>query len=79
MDVTLKEWGNSQGIRIPKSIVKDMKLALDDVLDIYIEDNRIIIEKKVRHTTLEDRMQKYGKLVNNGEYDYGEPRGRERW
>lgn len=79
MDVTLKEWGNSQGIRIPKSIVKDMKLALDDVLDIYIEDGRIIIEKKVRHTTLEDRMEKYGKLENSGEYDYGEPRGRERW
>ena len=79
MDVTLKEWGNSKGIRIPKSIVKDLKLAIDDVLDIYVEDGRIIIEKPIHHTTLEERIEKYGKLVNAGEYDYGDAYGRERW
>ncbi len=44
MTATISKWGNSQGLRFPKDIMKDMHLAIGDKVNIFIENNKVIIE-----------------------------------
>lgn len=76
----VKAWGNSQGIRISKEILKAANIAVDDMLDVRVAEGSIILEKQVRHKSLEERAAKYAnQLYLDGEYDWGEPTGREGW
>lgn len=43
----LRKLGKSNQVAIPKNIMETLHLTVDDYLDIYIEDNRIILEPKV--------------------------------
>lgn len=43
----LRKLGKSNQVAIPKDIVETLRLTPDDYLDVYIEDNRIILEPKV--------------------------------
>lgn len=44
MTATISKWGNSQGLRFPKDIMKDLHLAIGDKVNIFIQDNKVIIE-----------------------------------
>jgi antitoxin MazE len=44
MTATISKWGNSQGLRLPKDIVNNLHLAIGDVVNIFVEDNKVIIE-----------------------------------
>jgi antitoxin MazE len=44
MTATISNWGNSQGVRLPKDIVKNMSLVSGDKVSILIENHKIIIE-----------------------------------
>ena len=44
MTATISNWGNSQGIRFPKSIMKDLKLVIGDKVKILVENHKIILE-----------------------------------
>lgn len=80
MQAQVKTWGNSQGIRISKEILKAANIKLDDILDVKISDGMITLVKPFRHKTLEERAEQYGGKLNlNGEYDWGESIGREGW
>ena len=80
MQAQVQEWGNSQGIRIPKEIVKSAGIALNEMLDVTVSEGIITLRKSFRHKTLEERAAEFdGKLVLDGEYDWGEPVGREGW
>ena len=80
MEVILQKWGNSDGIRIPSSILKSLKYKTNDVLELKVEDNKIIILKaKKQKISLEELFKKYDgdNLVQDFEWD--EPRGKEIW
>ena len=80
MQAQVKTWGNSQGIRISKEILKAANIKLDDILDVKISDGMITLVKPFRHKNLEERAERYGGKLNlNGEYDWGERVGREGW
>lgn len=36
MQTQIKEWGNSQGIRLPKEVLKSAGFTLKEVLDVTI-------------------------------------------
>ena len=44
MTATISSWGNSQGLRFPKDIMKELHLAVGDKMKIVIENNKIILE-----------------------------------
>ena len=44
MTATLSNWGNSQGLRFPKDILKELSLSVGDKLKIFVENQKIIIE-----------------------------------
>lgn len=78
MVTQIKPWGNSQGIRIPKELLEQAGISLEDDLELKCIDGNIIISKKFRHRTLKERAVAYGgQLGPYEEFDYGEPVGRE--
>lgn len=80
MQVQIKEWGNSQGIRLPKEILKNAGISFNDVLDVTVSNGVITLTKPFRHKTLEERAAEFdGKLMLDGEYDWCEPVGKEVW
>ena len=80
MQVQVREWGNSQGIRLPKEVLKSAGISLNEVLDVAVSNGTITLVRTFRHKTLEERAAEYdGQLKLDGEYDWGEPVGREVW
>lgn len=80
MQTQVKEWGNSQGIRLPKEVLKSAGITLNEVLDVTISNGVITLAKTFRHKTLEERASEFdGKLMLDGENDWGQPVGREVW
>jgi antitoxin MazE len=75
--VALRAWGNSQGIRIPKSIIDRLELKVSDVLDIEIENDAIVLRKQFVHKSFEDRLKEYNGKISVCDFDWGEPKGRE--
>lgn len=61
MQAQIREWGNSQGIRLPKEILKSAGMALNEIIDITVSEGVITIKKNfhirpwrsVRHNTVE--------------------------
>ncbi|MDR0890870.1 MAG: hypothetical protein LBM05_01940 [Endomicrobium sp.] len=80
MTTQVKLWGNSSAIRLSKEILKEAKIAPDEILDIKVKDGDIVLSKKIKHKTLEERAIPYGgKIGPYEEFDWGEPMGREFW
>lgn len=80
MQAQVKEWGNSQGIRLSKEILKSAGIALNEILDVTVSNGVITLAKPFRHKTLEERTKEFGgKLMLDGEYEWGEAVGREVW
>ena len=80
MQAQVKEWGNSQGIRLSKEILQSAGIAVNEVLDVAVSNGVITLTKSFLHIKLEERAAEFdGKLMLDGEYDWGEPVGREVW
>ncbi len=80
MEARLQKWGNSIGIRIPNSILKDMNLKFNDILVFKQEDNKIIMSiKKDKKISLKDRFENYEGDCVSESFDWGEPMGKEIW
>ena len=45
IQVELKKWGNSLGLRIPYQIAHNLKIAENSKVNLEIEGDRLIIEK----------------------------------
>ena len=44
MTATISSWGNSQGLRFPKDIMKELHLSVGDKMKILIENQKIVLE-----------------------------------
>jgi len=44
MTGTVSSWGNSQGVRFPKSVLDKLHLSVGDRVKVVIENHKIIIE-----------------------------------
>ncbi len=44
MTAIISKWGNSQGLRFPKDIMKDLNLSVGDKVKITTENHKVIIE-----------------------------------
>ena len=80
MEIRLQKWGNSDGIRIPSIILKNLGIKTNDKLNITQEEDRIVISKSKRpKISLEERFKKYYGDMKVEPYDWGEPMGKEIW
>jgi antitoxin MazE len=44
MTATISSWGNSQGLRFPKNIMKELHLSIGDKMKVLIENQKIVLE-----------------------------------
>ncbi len=80
MVAQVKAWGNGQGIRLSKELLNSLNIHKDDLLDIKVEDGKIILSKTFKHKTLEERVKEFGgEMPKFEEYNWGQPEGREVW
>ena len=77
MQLTIKKWGNSVGVRIPASILTALKLQAENVVDIRVEDCKIIIEPVRQTYTLEQLLSGITADNLHQEIESGEPVGKE--
>ena len=71
--VVIRQWGNSQGIRIPKAILDLMGLYDNDELLLSVEDDKIILQKPHKqikpYPSLEERFANFQGDHSASEYD----------
>ena len=83
MTTTIQKWGNSQAIRIPKSILEALFLAEYDTVELAVVDNSLVVSKKAglrrAKKSLEERFENYAGDYKCCEYDWGKKAGMEVW
>lgn len=80
MQLTLKQWGNSSGIRFSKEFMQRAGIKPNDTLNAEIVDGKIILTPAFRHRSLEERVAEYGGQLNlSDEFAWDEPSGSEVW
>ena len=41
---TISRWGNSQGLRFPKDVMKELHLSIGDKMKVMIENQKVVLE-----------------------------------
>lgn len=80
MQIQLKPWGNSQGVRFSREFLASAGIQPDDVLTAEIDDGKIVLSKSFQHRSLRQRAEAFGGQLNlSEEIAWGEPQGNEVW
>jgi len=82
MITKVQKWGNSQGLRFPKEILKKVHISIGDEVDISVKQGKIVIGSatQIREKyKLEDLIAKMPPEYKPQEEDWGKPTGREVW
>lgn len=80
MEVRIQKWGNSDGIRIPSSILKVLNIKTNDILNIEQEDDKIIISiPKKKRISLADKFKVYRGKNLAKDFSWDESVGKEIW
>lgn len=80
MQTKIQRWGNSLGLRIPKSFAAEARVEAGSTVDLSVEDGALIVRSvKERRYTLDDLLK--GVTANNlhDETGWGEQSGGEAW
>lgn len=81
MQLTISKWGNSSAIRLPKQLVTELKLHINDSLSYEVKDNKIILKKisTIPDLTIADLFEDYdGEPVNTKPLIFSSE-GEEQW
>lgn len=82
MIAKIQKWGNSQGIRVPKTILDQCHISIGEELEITAEGEEITLKpvSKIRgRYKLEDLVNKIPNDYEEGEEEWGLPQGKEAW
>ena len=80
-EVSISKWGNSQGLRIPKSIVEALQINIGDKVKIFIDNGRAVIEpvKKRKKIDIDTLIADIPKDYKKNEELLTTPMGKEIW
>ncbi|MDR9855795.1 AbrB/MazE/SpoVT family DNA-binding domain-containing protein [Paenibacillus sp. VCA1] len=73
----VQKWGNSLGIRIPKSLALKVGLEEGSEIDLDVENGHLVIKPK--STTLGELLAQVTPENLHEEVSTGDPKGREAW
>jgi antitoxin MazE len=80
MKARIQKWGNSLALRIPKSFATHSNIEQGSVVDLSLDDGRMIVEPaKEQEYSLEDLLARVTKKNLHSEVDFGMPVGKEVW
>jgi antitoxin MazE len=77
MYTTIQKWGNSNAIRIPKTILEMTELSENDKVELRVQDGNITIIPVKKYISLAERIAKYEEEYKCEEWDVGTPKGKE--
>ena len=79
----IQKWGNSQGLRVSREVLAQVRMTVGDTVDVKVQKDIILIQparphrgKKYSLQELVDRMPKNYKPYGEA---WGKPQGREVW
>lgn len=76
--ISIKKWGNGQGILLPKSILNMLSLSTNDELSLEIIDGKIILSPiRYRYLSLAERFANFNEISKQEEYWTDTPIGKE--
>ena len=73
------KWGNSLGLRLPKSAVVEAQLDEGDTVDISVKNGAIVIRPSRPTYSLEQLVARITPRNRHGESDWATPVGNEAW
>ncbi len=80
MITKIRKWGNSLGVRIPKSLAIDVQVEDGCSVDLSIENGRLVIVPIIKDGhTLDELLDQITPQNLHGEFDTGKPVGGEVW
>ena len=80
MEARLQKWGNSDGIRIPSSILKALNLKTNDAINLEQIEDKIVISKQVKSKiSLAEKFKEYHGENLVKEFSWDDARGKEIW
>ena len=80
MITKIRKWGNSLGVRIPKSLATDVRVEDGCSVDLSIENGRLVIVPIIKDGhTLDELLDQITPQNLHGELDTGKPVGGEVW
>ena len=79
MEAKIQKSGNSEGIRIPHSMIKELRLKTNDIVDIKQKGDQIIITKINPKVSLQERINEYQGDNLCKDFVWDDARGKEIW
>ena len=82
MQSKVQKWGNSQGLRFPKSLLEEARINIGDEVNITVRKGKIVVEPVTRirgRYNLKDLVSRMPKKYEPEEPDWGPPVGKEVW
>lgn len=82
MITKVQKWGNSQGLRLSKSLLADADIDVGDSVDVVVQDGVLLVTpvRRVRGGhDLRELVRRIPKGKKSYELDWGAPVGREVW
>lgn len=82
MITKIQKWGNSQGVRLSKTLLADADINVGDAVHVAVHRGTVIVTpaRRVRGGhDLGDLVRRIPKGCKPGELDWGTPSGREVW
>ncbi len=64
MQIKLKQWGNSQGIRFSKEFLRNAGLSPNDTLEAEIVNGKIVLTPSFTHRSLRERAAAFDGQLN---------------
>ena len=80
MQTKIQKWGNSLGLRIPKSFAAEAQVEAGSTVDLSIADGELVVRPlRRRKYALGDLVRAINARNIHGEVETGDPVGREAW
>ena len=80
LTISISKWRNGQGIRMPKNILKFLKLIESEKVEITTEDDGIKIKKVAvpeKRKNIKELFDNFNGTYKKEDIDWGEPQGKE--
>ena len=80
MQTRIQKWGNSLGLRIPRSFAAEAQVNEGAAVDLSVENGTLLVRPlRVRKYSLDQLLRKVSRRNLHGETSTGKAMGREAW
>jgi antitoxin MazE len=79
MQTHIQKWGNSLALRIPKSFAKDTNMEQGTLVDVTLQDGRLVVTPIEPPLTLDQLVAQITPENVHSEQEFGAAVGREVW